>query len=280
MDVSIYDNYSGAERDFDFFFLDGRFKQCDSLLAVICIKGSATFKIRLHEIELKKRDFLIIGPDTPFYIKENSEDFKIDVIRTGMSIFEFATEDYLNVYLERLVKEHPLNRLSSRRLLMFHSLHAYLKILTRAHKNRYRDLVLHEYIKIFFFEVCYIMDQKSRQIITPKRDRAITTCFFDTVEANFKQNRKVEYYANEIGISPKHLAYVIKKSTGKYPSEWIEDYTILESKKLLRMSEDSIQEISFDLNFATPSHFTKFFKARTGMTPKEFRKKSIDQYEQ
>lgn len=279
MDVSIYDNYSGADRDFDFFFLDGQYKECNSLLAVICVKGSATFKVRLHEMKVKRCDFLIIGPETPFYIQEQSEDFKIDVIRAGIGLFDFATDDYLKVYLDRLIREHPLNTLSARRLLMFHTIHSYLKVLSKAHTNRYRDLVLYEYIKIFFFEVCYIMDQKNSQVIVPKKEREITNRFFKIVEDNFRQNRKVEFYAHQIGISPKHLAFVMKKSTGKYPSEWIEDYTILEAKKLLRLSEDSIQIISYDLNFATPSHFTKFFKARTGMTPKEFRKRHMDKYE-
>ena len=47
---------------------------------------------------------------------------------------------------------------------------------------------------------------------------------------------------------------------------------MLEAKKMLRNTDESIQTISFDLNFATPSHFSKFFRSKTGMTPKEFRK--------
>ena len=51
----------------------------------------------------------------------------------------------------------------------------------------------------------------------------------------------------------------------------MDNYVLLESKKMLRSSDESIQSISYDLNFATPSHFGKFFKKRTGMPPKEFR---------
>ena len=91
------------------------------------------------------------------------------------------------------------------------------------------------------------------------------------VESEFKENRQVEDYAAKIGITSKHLAHVIKKTTGKYPSEWMDNYVLLESKRMLRSSDESIQSISYDLNFATPSHFGKFFKTRTGMTPKEFR---------
>jgi AraC-like DNA-binding protein len=111
---------------------------------------------------------------------------------------------------------------------------------------------------------------------TPKnKERNITAHFFHLIENHYKENRKVESYAEEIGISAKHLAYVIKKTTGKYPSEWLENYVLLESKKLLRNTDLSVQEISYDLNFSTPSHFGKFFKSQTGMTPKKFRDSTL-----
>lgn len=280
MDTSIYDNYSGAERDFEFFYLDGQYKECDSLLGLICMRGTATVKIRLQEYQMKRCDFLVIGPNIPFYIVEQSDDFHIDVIRAGMSIFDFATEDFLRIHLERLTRGCPICTLTARKLIMFHTIHSYLKILSKGERNRYRDLIVYEYIKVFFYEVCYILDHQQARSKTPKRDREITKEFFLTVEKNFRNNRKVEFYADKIGITAKHLAHVVHNVTGKYPSEWIEGYLILESKKLLRKTKESIQTISFDLNFATPSHFGKFFKDKTGQTPKEFRKMAESAYEQ
>lgn len=279
MDISIYDNYSGVEKDFEFFNLDGQYQECDSLLCVICMRGTATIKIRLQEYQMKRCDFLVIGPHIPFYIVEQSDDFHIDIIRAGLSIFDFATEDFLKIHLERLTRGCPICTLTARKLIMFHTIHSYLKLLVKVENNRYRNLVVYEYIKIFFYEVCYILDNQHKRIKIPKRDREITKEFFRSVESNFRNNRKVEFYADRIGVSPKHLAHVIHNVTGKYPSDWIEGYLLLESKKLLRKTKDSIQVISFDLNFATPSHFGKFFKDKTGQTPMEFRKAAESAYE-
>ena len=279
MDISIYDNYSGVEKDFEFFNLDGQYQECDSLLCAICMRGTATIKIRLQEYQMKRCDFLVIGPHIPFYIVEQSDDFHIDIIRAGLSIFDFATEDFLKIHLERLTRGCPICALTARKLIMFHTIHSYLKLLVKVENNRYRNLVLYEYIKIFFYEVCYILDNQHKRIKIPKRDREITKEFFRSVESNFRNNRKVEFYADRIGVSPKHLAHVIHNVTGKYPSDWIEGYLLLESKKLLRKTKDSIQVISFDLNFATPSHFGKFFKDKTGQTPREFRKAAESAYE-
>jgi AraC-like DNA-binding protein len=279
MDISLYDNYSGVARDYELFNLDGRYQECDSMIAVICMRGTATIRIRLQDYSIKRCDFIVIGPNIPFYIAEQSDDFHIEVIRVGLSMFDFATEDYLGIHLNRLTKGCPVCTLTSRKLLMFHTIHSYLKVLAKGDDNRYRDLIVYEYLKVFFYEVCYILDHQQERSKIPKRDREITREFFLTVEKNFRNNRKVEFYAEQIGITAKHLAHVVHSVSGKYPSEWIESYLILESKKLLRKTKDSIQVISFDLNFATPSHFAKFFKDKTGMTPKEFRKMTESKYE-
>ena len=271
MDISVYDNYSGANRDFDFFEIDGEYKMCDSFLTILCMRGRAIFKIRIHEFEISRGSYMLIRANDPFQIVEVSDDFHIDVVRVGESVFSMSYDDVLKKRLELLSIQRPTSKISARKTMMFHIIHSYLKVLMKERNDFYRDMILYEYVKIFLYEACHILDDTASQSNLGKKDRNITSQFFQNVDRYYKENRKVEYYAQLIGITPKHLAHIIKKTTGKYPSEWLENYAILESKKLLRSTDDSVQNISYDLNFATPSHFVKFFKAKTGMTPKEFR---------
>ena len=271
MDISIYDNYSGADRDFNFFHIDGEYKMCDSLLGILCLKGNATFRIRLRELEVKRGSYLMISANEPFYIAEKSEDFRIDVIRIGDSVFDLSYDNILKKRLEKLIIQMPTNIIDDRKLLMFHIIHSYLKVMIKERNDFYKDMIIFEYIKIFLYEACHILDDTQSEGTPKKKERNITSHFFNLVENKYKENRKVEYYAREIGITAKHLAFIIKKTTGKYPSEWLDNYALLESKRLLRSTDLSIQEISYDLNFATPSHFGKFFKKETGITPKKFR---------
>ena len=46
---------------------------------------------------------------------------------------------------------------------------------------------------------------------------------------------------------------------------------LLESKVRLQNHEQSIYQIAYDLNFSDPSHFGKFFKKHTGLSPMEYR---------
>lgn len=279
MDISIYDNYSGVKRDFEFFSLDGKYKVCSSSLAITCMRGEAIFKVRLFKYIVKRGCVLIIGPNTPFYIKEQSEDFHIDVIRVGEEISLFVEDTSVKRHIDLLMRERRLNTLSERKLRMFHIMHSYLKVLMQEKQSHYRDLVIREYAKIFCYEACYLID-KTLDNVNMKKDWQTVGKFLKYAEEYFKNNRKVEFYADMIGISPKHLAQIVKKNTGKYPSDWLEEYALLEAKKMLRNTDESIQAISFDLNFATPSHFSKFFRAKTGMTPKEFRKINWEDNEQ
>lgn len=271
MDISIYDNYSGADRDFNFFQIDGEYKMCDSLLAIICLRGSARFRIRLRENEIKRGSYLLIAANEPFFIAESSEDFRIDVVRVGDSVFDLSYDDILKQRLEKLIIQMPTNTVSNKKLLMFHMIHSYMKVMMKERNDFYRDMILFEYIKIFLYEACHLMDDTYSDGIPKNKERNITSHFFHLVENGYRQNRRVEDYAGRIGITAKHLAFVIKKTTGKFPSEWMDNYVLLESKRLLRSTDTSIQDISYDLNFSTPSHFGKFFKKQTGMTPKEFR---------
>lgn len=271
MDISIYDNYSGARRDFDFFEIDGEYKMCDSFLTILCMRGRAIFKIRLHEFEISRGSYMLIRANDPFLVVESSDDFHIDVVRVGESVFSLSYDDVLKKRLDLLSIQRPTSKISARKTMMFHIIHSYLKVLMKERNDFYRDMILYEYVKIFLYEACHILDDTSSQSNVGKKDRNITSQFFMNVDKYYKENRKVEFYAQLIGITPKHLAYIIKKTTGKYPSEWLDNYAVLEAKKILRSTDDSIQNISYDLNFATPSHFVKFFKAKTGMTPKEFR---------
>ena len=72
-------------------------------------------------------------------------------------------------------------------------------------------------------------------------------------------------------LTPKYLTTIIRKTTGRTASEWIDDYVVLEAKNLLKYSTMSIQEVAYSLNFPNQSFFGKYFKEHTGLTPTAYR---------
>lgn len=85
------------------------------------------------------------------------------------------------------------------------------------------------------------------------------------------QIKKIKAYADELGISQNHLNDVVKHHTGKSAGQLIKDQIIVQAMMCLKQSDKSVSEIAYLLNFEDPSYFTRFFKSKTGITPKGIR---------
>ena len=99
----------------------------------------------------------------------------------------------------------------------------------------------------------------------------LTEKFLSLVQRHFKQERFLDFYANQLELSTKHLSRKVKEATGFSAVEWIDRFIILEAKVLLKSTNMSIQQISDELNFNSQSFFGKYFKKHTGLSPKDFR---------
>lgn len=88
---------------------------------------------------------------------------------------------------------------------------------------------------------------------------------------HFIEERKVSFYADKMHLTPKYFSTVIKEVSGKTAGAWINEMLLLEAKVRLQNKAHSIAQIAYDLDFSDPSHFGKFFKKHTGISPLEYR---------
>jgi AraC-like DNA-binding protein len=96
------------------------------------------------------------------------------------------------------------------------------------------------------------------------------------VEANYKNQHEVKFYAAELNRSPKTLANYFALLSHRSPSDLIHERVALEAKRLLYYTEMTAKEIAYELGFNDAAHFSRFFKRRTGNSPTEFRITSLD----
>lgn len=99
----------------------------------------------------------------------------------------------------------------------------------------------------------------------------ISDRFLELVRKNCHIHRDMDFYSEALCLSAKHISLAVKKVTGENAMKWIERYTVLRAKSLLKTSELSVSEIAYSLNFPTSSDFGKYFKKFTGYSPKAFR---------
>lgn len=81
----------------------------------------------------------------------------------------------------------------------------------------------------------------------------------------------VNFFAAQLNLSPNYLSDLLQRYTGRTTQEHIHLKLVDTAKSVLWNTEKSIGEIAYELGFAYPSHFTKVFKSKTGLTPQQYR---------
>jgi AraC family transcriptional regulator, transcriptional activator of pobA len=81
----------------------------------------------------------------------------------------------------------------------------------------------------------------------------------------------VAFFAEQLHLSANYFGDLVKKETGKTALEYIQIKLIDTAKERVFDTSKSISEISYELGFKYPQHFTRLFKQKVGVSPNEYR---------
>ena len=137
-----------------------------------------------------------------------------------------------------------------------------------------RDYILRNYIHILLLRIRDIYRPHANKITQAfTRGEKLTSEFRHLVEKNFKEMREIQHYASLLNVTPKYLSDAVKETTGKSAKEIVNEMLLLEAKVLLGSTDKSVTEIAHELKFGDQSHFNRFIRQHTGLTPLQLRKK-------
>lgn len=117
----------------------------------------------------------------------------------------------------------------------------------------------------------------NRQFITRKMATTdLLTNFDNLLEQNFSHDSesslpKVEKLAMQLNVSPSYLSDMLRTLTGQNTQQHIHNKLIEKAKGKLTTTNLSVSEIAYQLGFEYPQSFSKLFKSKTNLTPKEYR---------
>lgn len=142
-------------------------------------------------------------------------------------------------------------------------------------KEYYSRTVIISYVNLI---LTYVKEFYDRQFDTRSNiyNRVISE-FHQNLENYFNQNESVAglpsvaYFAQKSNLSPNYFGDLIKHFTGKSPLDHIHDYVVRQAKDKLKNTTLSVSEISYSLGFDYPNYFARFFRKKTGLSPKVFR---------
>ncbi|MBK4733217.1 helix-turn-helix domain-containing protein [Noviherbaspirillum pedocola] len=95
--------------------------------------------------------------------------------------------------------------------------------------------------------------------------------FCTMIEAEYASHHPISDYARRLGITAAHLNALCRQASGQSALDLIHERMLLEAKRQLVYTSMTVSTVSYSLGFADPAYFTRFFKQRIGMSPKQFR---------
>jgi signal transduction histidine kinase/CheY-like chemotaxis protein len=115
------------------------------------------------------------------------------------------------------------------------------------------------------------LEVKPSEITITSLDEKLIEKAIQTVEANIDDPAfSVDVLCELLGLSRGHLYRKLMAITAKSPSEFIRLVRLKRGKQLLGKSQLQISEISYQVGFNSPQHFTKKFREEFGMSPSEY----------
>lgn len=98
--------------------------------------------------------------------------------------------------------------------------------------------------------------------------------FCQLIEEHYASQCSIERYAGRLGITAAHLNALCRQLAGRSALDLVHERIVLEAKRSLVYTSMTVSVVSYTLGFSDPAYFTRFFKRRVGLAPREFRQRA------
>ena len=252
----------------------GKTMKVDVDTIIFCRKGTANIEIDLIPYELVANTQLIIIAGSIVHNISNSDDFKISYITFKHEVYDEATAQ-LEPSFTFFLKEYPCVQLGEKKINKMNYLVEAMEDFYNEKNNCFRVKIFKNNIQSFLLDVydktrTLFKIEKSEEV---GRREELFIKFIHLIHKYCSQQREVGFYAEKLCITSRYLSSITQNVADKSAKYIIDKHAIQRIKIMLKYSNMSIQDISYELNFPNQSFFSRYFKKHTGMSPLEYRAK-------
>lgn len=251
----------------------------DEMEIIKVVYGTARYIVDFKEYILHQGDILIIPPSSLHYFEryENEnflgETYIFDQKLVDGGNFDTCSSKYINPIFNNIIFL-PIHIVASSEHIK--SLTSILNKILHCHDSHPDAYELQ--IKIGFLEFInyfysnnYYQVHKSQDISNERTTNLIKDITI-YIEEHYSEKITLEMLANEANISVYYLSHIFRQYTNQTPIEYLNQYRLSTAANLLRTTDESIMDISFECGYNNVSYFNRAFKNKYNMTPKEYRK--------
>lgn len=245
----------------------------DRYALVICNTGKLQLEINMTTQIIQVNHILICHPNDIISNTMLSPDFDglILCLSKEIALTLFDEGDLWRYFFH--FSKHPIISISkeSQKMLKIYEKAFYTKF--RIGKTPFHKEIVCSIIRAVLYELWENISNYMPSEIRGVRHREILfKQFIDLLSGSMVKSRSVVWYAEQLGITPKHLSTVCKQVSGKTALEWINEYVAIDIRNILKNSDKSIKEVADLLRFPNVSFFSSYCRKHFGMPPMEYRK--------
>ncbi|MDR2084983.1 MAG: AraC family transcriptional regulator [Bacteroidales bacterium] len=265
----VFNNYSEPINKFNIH--KNIYVKINALLSLCCVKGLIKIQLGNKIYSITENTFMILYADRMFQVLEVSDDIKIEIMFIKDGVFDLGDNSKV-IGMRTILSKSQIVELPPKQMKEIVSIFKTIRRVIRDKSNVFTPQIVRAYLNIMFYGLCSHLLNKEHQNKDAPHKEVVFKKFISDLETNYRRERNIKFYADKACLTPKYFSSLIYKQTGQHPSDWIKNYTIAKAKEMLMSGKLSIQQISYDLNFSSQSHFSFYFKQHTGFTPKEYQK--------
>lgn len=235
-------------------------------------KGNPTHFVDFNPVKIKPNTLLFLNKDTvQLFDKRGNFDGKVILFTDS---FFCKTEADIK-FLRSSILFNDLFSISQIQLQKTTSLFTNLFRLMETELTNEKDNYQSDILKNHLHNFLLLSERERRKQnfteIKKGADLDYVMLFKDLLENQYRKIKQVSKYAEQIRVTEKRLNQATSKVLGKSPKQMIDERILLEAKRLLAHTNESIKEIGFELGFYEPTNFIKYFRKHINSTPVEFR---------
>ena len=236
-------------------------------------RGSLPVEIDFKPYELSESTLLVLYNGQFVQGLSKSDDLAISYIAMSSEVWVEVTAGLDSSFFSFLKKYPCSPPLNEGHLFLLNSQMFAIRSIYQDRKHTFRLQIFKNLVQNFLMDMYNRTKQNflSRNIHNTNRQEELFEKFIALVVQHSSLHRDVNFYANELCVTPRYLSSVVQNMTGTPPKNIIDERCIQEMKVLLRTTNRSVQEIAFQLNFPDQSFFARYFRKHVHMSPLEYR---------
>jgi YesN/AraC family two-component response regulator len=247
--------------------------RADHFTVVLIIRGEAEIKHNLVDYILPQNSLFIITPQVVHEFRKPLGDYHIIGMGFSRDFIRHLSEKHVSAFDFFSSQSKPQFFLSDKEAKLMENLLLLLKEKDLENdEHPFKNELIHHAFNLFIYEMAAIAKRhRPNENVKLTRKEDIVVSFIKMLSLHFKEERGVQFYADTLFITPKHLSKTLKEITNKTCSELIDEMVITEAKILLEGMGQSVASVAEQLHFSDQFFFSKFFKRHTGINPSQYK---------